>query len=58
MDRKLHMPSRPTLFSKDNFFDIADGVARVHRRPGSLAMLLPEQTASARPVSGAIPIVQ
>ena len=58
MDRKLHMPSRPTLFSKDNFFDIADGVARIHKRPGSLAMLLPEQAASARPVSGAIPIVQ
>jgi hypothetical protein len=52
------MPSRPSLFSKDNFFDIADGVARIHKRPGSLAMLLPEQAASARPVSGAIPIVQ
>ena len=58
MDRKLHMPNRPKLFSEDAFFDIADGVARIHRRPGSLAMLLPEQPDAERPMSGAIPIVQ
>ena len=48
----------PGLFDPDGFFDIADGVARIGRAQGSLAMRLPEVEESARPKSGAIPIVQ
>jgi hypothetical protein len=49
---------RPGLFDPQGFFDIADGVARVGRAQGSLALRLPEVDESARPKSGAIPIVQ
>ena len=48
----------PGLFDPDGFFDIADGVARVGRAQGSLALRLPEVDESARPKSGVIPIVQ
>lgn len=58
LDRKLHNEARPQLFSEDAFFDIAEAVARIHKLPGSLAMRLPEQAGAARPISGAIPIVQ
>ena len=58
MDQKLHMDDRPRLFDASTFFDIADAVGRMQGATGSLAMRLPEVEASARPVSGAIPIVQ
>jgi hypothetical protein len=52
-------PDRPGLFDEAAFFDIADAVARVQHLEGSMAMLLPEpDAAAARPVGGAIPIVQ
>ncbi|HEX4303902.1 MAG TPA: hypothetical protein VHZ78_13980 [Rhizomicrobium sp.] len=48
----------PGLFDVSGFFDIADGVARVGKAQGSLAMRLPEADESTRPMSGAIPVVQ
>jgi len=48
----------PGLFDVTGFFDIADGVARVGKAQGSLAMRLPEVDESLRPKSGAIPVVQ
>jgi len=48
----------PGLFDAAGFFDIADGVARVGKAQGSLAMRLPEVDESLRPKSGAIPVVQ
>ena len=46
------------LFDAGGFFDIADGVARVGKAEGSLAVRLPEVDESRRPKSGAIPVVQ
>jgi hypothetical protein len=48
----------PGLFDAPGFFDIADGVARVGKAQGSLAMRLPEVDEKLRPKSGAIPVVQ
>ena len=48
----------PGLFDASGFFDIADGVARVGKAQGSLAIRLPEADESQRPKSGAIPVVQ
>lgn len=58
LDSTLHQADRPQLFDAAAFFDIADAVARVQGSTGSLAMRLPEAQGVARPVSGAIPIVQ
>ncbi len=58
MDGKYHQPDRPRLFDEAAFFEIADGVARLKGSTGSLAMRLPPVSNEARPVSGAIPIVQ
>ena len=57
-DSKLHQSARPKLFDAAAFFDIADAVSRVRGSTGSGAMQLPEAEGVARPVSGAIPIVQ
>ena len=48
----------PGLFDAGGFFDVADGVARVGKAQGSLAMRLPEVDESQRPKAGAIPVVQ
>lgn len=49
----------PRLFDADAFFDIAEGVARLRGRSGSLALDLPAADPTIqRPVAGAIPIVQ
>ena len=59
MAARYRRADHPRLFDADAFFDIADGVARMHGRTGSLALDLPPADSSAsRPVAGAIPIVQ
>lgn len=57
LDEKLGARA-PGLFDAGGFFDIADGVARVGKAEGSLAVRLPEVDESRRPKSGAIPVVQ
>ena len=59
MAERFSRADHPRLFEPDAFFDIAEGVARMHGRTGSLALDLPPADSSAsRPVAGAIPIVQ
>ncbi|HXC54949.1 MAG TPA: hypothetical protein VNU97_06615 [Rhizomicrobium sp.] len=58
LDAKVGHRAPPGMFDAGGFFDIADGVARIGKVQGSLALRLTEVPAGARPKSGAIPIVQ